>query len=540
MSKEIKYQKLPTNKIQDLQIQDDEGGGGGRKIKWKELTFAFILSAFISSTIVYFHTISGTPPAPTTISSLSASTSFAEIIQDNDKKQTNNLKPKFSPKTAPNIIFHKTHKTGSTSIQNIMFRLGLKHKLPILWGKFPGTTIGYPSDFTTDMVINKEKTARISTNHMRTTSQLMKFFDQKKWDTFQFTILRHPYSAMKSAYLYYGPEITCFYNSKNFSDFINRYDELSRKNHDGIAKSERIYNKKAFCQNFLSYDLGYAKDLYWIEDKPAYQASQYESAKLKFKNKQTKAYLNSTITKLDEQMNLVLILEHYWESIILLKEALNLEYEDVTAFKMNRAIPADPSTLGFDSSNPKIVEQYKQKIEQYLPIDTAIYNHFYQVFLQKWYNYGQLKMKQEVAKLKKLTENEEKSCKVTEVVPQGKDFFTPSQHIPQNKIPWHPVGVKITTLLIDVDQNENPELYERCLQMTLPELKMGARTKKMQREDGYLVVKEQFEPKKQVQNKKNVNVSVGKKEGLTSLEQIDNQHISTYLKSRAKGSLGHA
>lgn len=45
-----------------------------------------------------------------------------------------------------NIIFYKTHKTGSSSIQNIIYRLALKHNLPIIWDKSTGNTdLRYPS-----------------------------------------------------------------------------------------------------------------------------------------------------------------------------------------------------------------------------------------------------------------------------------------------------------------------------------------------------------------------------------------------------------
>ena len=446
MSKKIDYQNLSSNIIKNSEVTTEDMDETHltkffRKTKRKIFgsTFKLCLVVIIIFLLVIFRIRS---------SSLSS-------IPNTIMSTTTSVKPTDFYSNAPNIIFHKTHKTGSSSIQNIMYRLGLKHRMPILWGKHGGTGIGYPASFNTRMVINKEKTARISTNHMRNSDELLKMFDERR-ETFQFTILRHPYSLIKSSYHYFGQHVStpCFTDSENFADFVNRYDELSRKVRTTIW--DKILNKNKnspHCQNFMSFDLGYAENLYWIEDEPAYKVAN-ETERIKFKNDKTKIQLTKIIDDLDQKMNLVLILEHYWESIILLKEALDLEYEDVIAFKLNRAIPADRSTIGFNSSNPETVEKYKQKIERHLPIDTAIYKHFYQIFLKKWHDYGQTKMKREVAKLKKITEISEKNCKVTEVIPQGKDFFTESQHIPENKLPWHPNNVKITTLLIDVDKDE--------------------------------------------------------------------------------------
>ena len=130
--------------------------------------------------------------------------------------------------------------------------------MPILFGN---PYIEYPESFNTRMVINKEKTVRISANHLRPSYKLLNMFDKRR-PTFQFTIIRHPYTLMKSAYHYYGQQnsVYCFKNSKNFADFVDRYDELSRKDREFNTVWDRIRNKNMNspqCQNLLSYDLGH-------------------------------------------------------------------------------------------------------------------------------------------------------------------------------------------------------------------------------------------------------------------------------------------
>ena len=184
MSKKIDYQNLSSNIIKNSEVTTEDMDETHltkffRKTKRKIFgsTFKLCLVVIIIFLLVIFRIRS---------SSLSS-------IPNTIMSTTTSVKPTDFYSNAPNIIFHKTHKTGSSSIQNIMYRLGLKHRMPILWGKHGGTGIGYPASFNTRMVINKEKTARISTNHMRNSDELLKMFDERR-GMFQFTILRHPYS----------------------------------------------------------------------------------------------------------------------------------------------------------------------------------------------------------------------------------------------------------------------------------------------------------------------------------------------------------
>ena len=63
--------------------------------------------------------------------------------------------------------------------------------------------------------------------------------------------------------------------------------------------------------------------------------------------------------------------------------------------------------MGYDISNKKEVKAIKKKFEpkmkEFQPIDSAIYDHFYQKFMDKWKEYGVKKMVEDVEKLMRKT-----------------------------------------------------------------------------------------------------------------------------------------
>ena len=209
----------------------------------------------------------------------------------------------------PIIIFFKTHKTGSSSIQNILYRLALKHKKSILWGASDQTSsIRYPEFFDKRNVINEVGTAEIAANHVipiDKNGSFEKFYqmfktktkNKKKTKIFKFTIIRHPLGLLKSNYNYWynvkNPG-ACFRQSKTFNQFLTNYQNYSFKQF-----FDRNTDWGDFCQNSMSFDLGYD----WEVEG----------------NNNNERQIENIIENLDKELDLVLILERYWESVILLR-----------------------------------------------------------------------------------------------------------------------------------------------------------------------------------------------------------------------------
>ena len=73
-----------------------------------------------------------------------------------------------------NIIFIKTHKTASSTVQNILFRYGSTHDLTFALPANNGNRFSYPAFFKASMVKQLDKPFNIITNHLRASQELHK------------------------------------------------------------------------------------------------------------------------------------------------------------------------------------------------------------------------------------------------------------------------------------------------------------------------------------------------------------------------------
>jgi hypothetical protein len=71
------------------------------------------------------------------------------------------------------IIFVKTHKTASSTVQNVLFRLGAKYNLRFALPKNNGNRFWYPKKFLKSMVKESPyKKLNIIAHHLRASSDL--------------------------------------------------------------------------------------------------------------------------------------------------------------------------------------------------------------------------------------------------------------------------------------------------------------------------------------------------------------------------------
>ena len=385
-----------------------------------------------------------------------------DLIDYNKRHQLFNL-TKNEPKY---ILFTKTHKTGSSTIQNILMRYALQHDKKLLWSKFTSpannqrqlTSLHYPEHFKTNMALNQPGTVDLSCLHMypKYPKQIYQMFPEDhnhNNNLFHFTILREPYSAYKSMFFYYKNENgnPCFSqnNFKDLRDLIENYEKCTR---DIPGKTFPFFG------NAAAFDLGYL----------ATYSDEQDLVKR----------IPLILNELDQKLNLVLMLERYWESMILLKYALKLRTDEVVAFKLNSVLPPRSGTININKNEEAF---YKNVLyNKILPVDSAIYNHFYQKFDEKIdlfkKIYGKEKLQQEIDELKAATDHFYNNiCKAKELKPKNIDgsFDLKTQNIPREYVPWHPKNVGVKTILIGIDEGDVN--FEDCTLKTLPEAELARR-----------------------------------------------------------------
>ncbi|KAM9312121.1 galactose-3-O-sulfotransferase 4-like [Gastrophryne carolinensis] len=324
-----------------------------------------------------------------------------------------NLLPPYSPTCQPkrHVVFLKTHKTASTTVQNILIRYGVKNNLtfalPVLYH------FRYPKSFHSSYVKGFNGTRYdILCHHMRLNlSEVQKVMPE---DSFYFTILREPASLAASTFSYFFPVFNKAPNLKTFLSNPSRY-YLKNKSHYHLA------------HNPMWYDLGHDPDAPFTEK-----------------------LVRAAVQAAEEVFRLVLITEYFDESMILLKEELCWELDDVVTFKLNSR-----------NSSSQLEPDEVGKLWAWNNLDWYLYAHFNRTFWEKVERFGRQRMDNEVRRLRERRQQLARFCleSLEPVNPEDieEKAIRPLQSGPDKIQGWV------------VKKDLHPDNRTFCIQMVLPE-----------------------------------------------------------------------
>ncbi|XP_042195182.1 LOW QUALITY PROTEIN: galactose-3-O-sulfotransferase 2 [Callorhinchus milii] len=272
-----------------------------------------------------------------------------------------------SPKT--HIMFLKTHKSASSTILNILYRFGEANGLVLALPRRPSFQLGYPKFFSAKQVAGfptKWNQYNIMCNHLRFyLPEVKKVMPE---ETFYFSIVRNPTTLMESSFTYYKHSAPAFYKASSLTEFVKDpwvYYNNAANNH--------------YARNLLSFDFGFDNNANYSEK-----------------------YMASIISTIETQFNLILVTEYFDESIILLKEALCWEFDDVVFFKLN---------IRSNATKEHLSQETIEEIKDWNAVDWNLYLHFNKTFWQKIdETIGRKRMQQEVDKLRQKQTELMKTC----------------------------------------------------------------------------------------------------------------------------------
>lgn len=329
-----------------------------------------------------------------------------------------NLQRTCQPKT--HIVFLKTHKTASSTVQNIMFRYGDSRALVFALPKKWDNRLSYPDVFQQHFVERKHLTHfDILCSHMRfRRAEVMKVMPE---DSFYFSILRHPVALMESGFEYFYTD-TVFRGFRSIDDFLDN-GQNRRSVNDYLA------------HNNLAFDFGY-------DHTATANTSGLDTI------------VGNVIAGIERDFHLILISEYFDESMILLKHALCWSLEDVVSFKLNSRSDQSRKTI-----SPMTVE----KIRRWNVVDWGIYHHFNATFWDKVRGVvGEEQMKREVSELRERQANLTSSCL------KGGRAINPREIKDRHLKPFQPGGAVIQGYAL------NPGLdtptRDKCHKLIMPEL----------------------------------------------------------------------
>ncbi len=297
------------------------------------------------------------------------------------------------------IIFAKTHKTGSSTIQNILLRYGVKNDL----------VFAMPPDSWMFHIIDAFNADNVLKGPWKDLGGFDIFAFHCRWnydevtriipDAKHITILREPLSTFESNYVYMGAQSA---RKADLNEFAQKFAA------NGEKRNERAY----VGQNNLLWDLGVnVKDLDKMD------------------------VVDAKIQEVEEKFDLVMIMERFEESLVLLADTFCWPLEEVMYIKQNerlaeiRNVPTEETKeimkvwLRGDYKvcpvifYPALVVHCTDLRSLSSCFFPQLYEHFMDVFDKKIEAYGRQRMTEDVARLRQMNIQIKEECVMKEVGP---------------------------------------------------------------------------------------------------------------------------
>jgi len=294
---------------------------------------------------------------------------------------------------AEKVGFAKTHKTASSTVQNIFLRWGLNHgwNFALLTS---GSHLGPPNN---QYVLNQpfqaswlrgvpwedmadaEGYQAVVLHTMWSQEEVEKVLGK---EAIYITIVRDPVDQFESLYSYSHFETKLHVD---IEEFVRRYVEPDR---------EMPRMNGYLGRNQQLWDLGLMDTLHFD-------------------------LVEAKVEEVDKNFHLVMIAEHFEESLVLLSHQLCWPLANMTSLKLNARKASQKSALS---------DIARQKLKSWLAADYHLYDHFTKKLEDKMLKFGKEKLAAEVAELQRLNLEVRERCVLEEVKDTGK--------LSENFRPW--------------------------------------------------------------------------------------------------------
>ncbi|XP_044144410.1 galactosylceramide sulfotransferase [Bufo gargarizans] len=330
-----------------------------------------------------------------------------------------------------NLMFLKTHKTGSSTILNILFRYGEKHRLRFAFPR-GRNDFDYPSYFQRWQVegYHPGLCYNIICNHLRYHHSEVNLLIPPH--TVFVTVLRNPALLFESSFQYFARIVPLTWKLPGAT---------SEQKMDTFLRNPRnYYDSNGFSahylHNLLTFDLGYDNEMD-IEDSA----------------------VSNLLKQLDSRFHLIMLLEYFDESLLLLRDLMCWNMDDILYFKLNARK---------DSTGSRLSPEIYRLAQQWNALDALIYQHFNATFWKKVEKYGVERMKMDVLELRRRNEELKQECIA------GGGPVDASKIQESGLQPWQPLG-KISIQGYNLRKNISPKHRQLCRNMLTPELQYMSR-----------------------------------------------------------------
>ncbi|XP_051922887.1 galactosylceramide sulfotransferase isoform X2 [Hippocampus zosterae] len=398
---------------------------GKHRRHWKSTCKRLVLGVLLTGSIIFLYCLSMTqvplsiPEIPVPYSCAHRPSQLPSKLSSNSSRESTG--GMCTPKV--DIMFMKTHKSASSTFLNILFRFGEKHQLKFA---FPDSRndFFYPAFFQRSHVKDYKPGMcfNIICNHMRFNGvEVAKLLPL---DTVYISILRDPAELFESSFHYYGRLVP-------FTWKIAGDDKLA----EFLRSPHYYFDPEGFnafyLRNLLFFDFGQDNTLE-LEDPRVDEGIKF----------------------ITERFPLFILAEHFEESLILLKDALCWDMDDLLFFKLNARK---------ESTVSKLTPSLRARAREWNALDWKLYQHVNHTFWRKVDAYGLQRMAEDVAELKRRNAEMVATC-----IEGGRavDAGSIQESVMQ---PWQPIGEK-SIMGYNLKKNIDKAHIKLCRKMLMPEI----------------------------------------------------------------------
>ena len=241
------------------------------------------------------------------------------------------------------ILFLKTHKTGSSTMANIFFRYGDSRNLTFVLS--PSTLLGWPHKFhITHPLRLFSKVPNILCSHARFNKKPMNWLFPRETSKYV-TILRNPVDNFESVFNFaqLGKQF-------GFGDNLDALEKFLTKGIDYDSTHKGLMTH--LSRNPMMFDLGLSPKFY-----------------------QNLTAVKKYIRFLNKEFDLVMIMDYFDESLVLMKRLLCWELEDILYVKLNARLDKE---IAKDLS-----KTVQENIKRWNMADVLLFDHFNATFWRK-------------------------------------------------------------------------------------------------------------------------------------------------------------
>ncbi len=253
------------------------------------------------------------------------------------------------------MLFLKTHKTASSTVTNILNRFADLRELVIALPAGGTNRFMWPNKFhwtSVDLLRLDGEMAHVLCNHARYSRLQMDIIMKK--NTKYVTILRNPVTQFHSSFYYFefDKKLGLQHNKDPLEDFFKDPDKHL---YDLSIRLGDLPPDMNLIQNGMLYDLGY--DF------------------LEFGNE---TVVRKVVDTLARELDLVMLMEYFDESLVLLMREFCWGMDDILYIKMNQ----------MKYKRQTLTEKVKSKIRAWNHADVVLYERFNRTFWQKVKRHG--------------------------------------------------------------------------------------------------------------------------------------------------------